>query len=67
MKQVFICLAIMCGLEAASARPIERLAHRILGADDTNFVFVCQPDTLDYFQLESVDGKIRIVGNNDNS
>lgn len=57
----------MCGLEAASARPIERLAHRILGADDTNFVFVCQPDTLDYFQLESVDGKIRIVGNNDNS
>jgi alpha-N-acetylglucosaminidase len=67
MKHVFICLAIMCGLEAASARPIERLAHRILGADDTNFVFVCQPDTLDYFQLETKDGKICITGNNDNS
>ncbi len=67
MKHVFICFAILCGLEVASARPIDRLAHRILGADDTNFVFVCQPDTIDYFQLESVDGKIRIVGNNDNS
>ena len=67
MKHVFICFAILCGLEVASARPIDRLAHRILGAGDTNFVFVCQPDTIDYFQLESVDGKIRIVGNNDNS
>ncbi|MBR4786388.1 MAG: alpha-N-acetylglucosaminidase [Bacteroidales bacterium] len=66
MKHVFFWLAMMCGLGIASARPIDSLAHRILGADDTNFVFVCQPDTLDYFLLESVDGKIRITGNNDN-
>ena len=57
-------------------RPIDGLAHRILGNQDTNFVFVYQSDTVDYFQIETVEvdpdrpgygHKIRITGNNDNS
>ena len=53
-------------------RPIDGLAHRILGDMDTWFVFVYQPDTVDYFQIETVSDtvttlKIRITGNNDNS
>ena len=60
-------------------RPIDGLAHRILGDRDTLFEFVCQPDTIDYFQIEAIrkdkdtmffiryDCKIRITGNNDNS
>ncbi|MBO4774585.1 MAG: alpha-N-acetylglucosaminidase [Bacteroidales bacterium] len=61
-----------------SARPIDGLAHRILGDRDTLFKFVCQPDTVDYFIIERLNGdtggipkrydqKIRITGNNDNS
>ena len=48
-------------------RPIDGLAHRILGDKDTCFIFVCQPDTIDYFQIEAADNLIRITGNNDNS
>ena len=53
-------------------RPIDGLAHRILGDMDTWFVFEYQPDTVDYFQIEPVSDKqttlkIRITGNNDNS
>ena len=53
-------------------RPIDGLAHRILGDMDTWFVFEYQPDTVDYFQIEPVKDtvttlKIRITGNNDNS
>lgn len=77
-----LLLALCCGLLCATAtslfgqnRPIDGLAHRILGDQDTNFVFVYQPDTVDYFLLEPVHPKqklysgekIRITGNNDNS
>ena len=49
-------------------RPINGLAHRILGDKDTCFIFVCQPDTIDYFQIEAAyDHHILITGNNDNS
>ncbi len=57
-------------------RPIDGLAHRILGDRDTSFVFVYRLDTTDYFQIEPVvsksyseaeTGKIKITGNNDNS
>ncbi len=55
-------------------RPINGLAHRILGDMGTCFVFVYQPDTVDYFLIEpdpdnrdQFSGKIRITGNNDNS
>jgi len=53
-------------------RPIDGLAHRILGDMDTWFVFDYQPDTVDYFQIEPISDKqttlkIRITGNNDNS
>lgn len=57
----------MLGLAVAQQRPIDGLAHRILGDQDTNFVFEYQLDTVDFFQLESVGKKIHIVGNNDNS
>jgi len=58
--------------DAAKQRPIDGLAHRILGDMDTWFVFEYQPDTVDYFQIEPVSDKvktlkIRITGNNDNS
>ena len=49
-------------------RPIDGLAHRILGDKDTCFIFVCQPDTVDFFQIEAAhDHHILITGNNDNS
>ena len=49
-------------------RPIDGLAHRILGDKDTCFIFVCQPDTVDFFQIEAAqDHPILITGNNDNS
>lgn len=53
-------------------RPINGLAHRILGKMDTWFVFEYQPDTVDFFQIEPVKDpvkslKIKITGNNDNS
>ena len=49
-------------------RPINGLAHRILGEMDTWFVFEYQPDTIDYFQIEAAyDHHILITGNNDNS
>ena len=53
-------------------RPIDGLAHRILGDMDTWFIFEYQPDTVDYFQIEPISDKqttfkIRITGNNDNS
>ena len=56
----------------AQNRPIDGLAHRILGDMDTWFVFEYQPDSVDYFQIEPVKDtvttlKIRITGNNDNS
>ena len=53
-------------------RPIDGLAHRILGEMDTWFVFEYQPDTIDFFQIEPIKDpvkslKIKITGNNDNS
>jgi len=56
----------------SQTRPIDGLAHRILGDMDTWFIFDYQPDTVDYFQIEPVSDtlttlKIRITGNNDNS
>ena len=77
-----LLFALCCGLLCATAtslfgqnRPIDGLAHRILGDQDTNFVFVYQSDTVDYFLLEPIHPKqklysgekIRITGNNDNS
>ena len=60
--------ALMSVFSAAAQRPIDGLAHRILGDKDTCFTFVYQPDTIDYFQVEAAyDHHIRITGNNDNS
>ena len=79
---IVLALAAMAAAAQAqvqpSARPIDGLAHRILGDRDTLFKFVCQPDTVDYFIIERLNGdtggiperydqKIRITGNNDNS
>ena len=79
---IVLALAAMTAATQAqvqpSARPIDGLAHRILGDRDTLFKFVCQPDTVDYFVIERLNGdtggipkrydqKIRITGNNDNS
>ncbi len=79
---IVLALATMTAAAQAqvqpSARPIDGLAHRILGDRDTLFKFVCQPDTVDYFIIERLNGdtggipkrydqKIRITGNNDNS
>jgi len=53
---------------ATAQRPIDGLAHRILGDKDTHFIFVRQPDTIDFFQIEAAyDHHILIIGNNDNS
>lgn len=64
----------MSVFSATAQRPIDGLAHRILGNMDTCFVFVYQPDTVDFFLIEPdpdnrdlFSGKIRITGNNDNS
>ena len=57
----------MSVFNATAQRPIDGLAHRILGDKDTCFIFVYQPDTIDYFQIEAADNLIRITGNNDNS
>ncbi|MBO7492606.1 MAG: alpha-N-acetylglucosaminidase [Bacteroidales bacterium] len=58
----------MSVFSATAQRPINGLAHRILGDKDTCFIFVCQPDTVDFFQIEAAhDQHIRITGNNDNS
>lgn len=88
-----VCLFIgsmsVCGANVDTSRteravpenaPIRALAHRILGGQDTNFIFIYQPDTTDYFELSSpsnkviekdmikfVDVKITIKGNDDNS
>ena len=77
-----LLFALCCGLLCVTAtslvgqnRPIDGLAHRILGDQDTNFIFVYQPDTVDYFLIEPIHPKqklssgkkIRIIGNNDNS
>lgn len=65
----FTCILFMTTTSAQ--RPIDGLAHRILGGQDTKFVFVYQPDTVDYFQIETVEvdsdrpghrHKIRITG-----
>ena len=70
----FTCILFMTTTSAQ--RPIDGLAHRILGDQDTKFVFVYQSDTVDYFQIETVEvdsdrpghrHKVRITGNNDNS
>ena len=69
MKKLFlfwICSMIL-GLAVAQQRPVDGLAHRILGDQDTNFIFEYQLDTVDFFLLKSVGNKIHIVGNNDNS
>ena len=65
-------LCLTCAAQNPQNRPIDGLAHRILGDMDTWFVFEYQPDTVDYFQIEPITDKltslkIRITGNNDNS
>lgn len=67
-KLLILFSALMFVFCAPPQRPIDGLAHRILGDKDTCFIFVCQPDTIDYFQIETAhDHHIRITGNNDNS
>ena len=82
MRRILL-FAVLCWSLFLSAgnqtqqRPIDGLAHRILGEQDTNFIFVYRQDTIDYFFIESIfsketrynsaEGKIRITGNNDNS
>ncbi|MCR5189908.1 MAG: hypothetical protein K6C07_00655, partial [Bacteroidales bacterium] len=57
---IVLVLATMTAMAQAqvqpSARPIDGLAHRILGDRDTLFKFVCQPDTVDYFVIERLNG-----------
>ena len=72
MTVCFWTLSLTAGHDGPK-RPIDGLAHRILGDMDTCFVFVYQPDTVDYFLIEPdpdnrdpFSGKIRITGNNDN-
>lgn len=83
MKKILLCFLACCYvllLEAQQTSAIAGLAHRILGDQDTNFIFICQPDTIDYFEVSSPqrpalrgdnvvipDVKITIKGNNDNS
>ena len=70
-----LCCWLLCMMTTSlygQNRPIDGLAHRILGDMGTWFVFVYQPDTVDYFQIEPASDKqttlkIRITGNNDNS
>lgn len=71
MAVCFWTLTLTAGNDGPQ-RPIDGLAHRILGEMDTWFVFEYQPDTIDFFQIETVKDpvktlKIRITGNNDNS
>ena len=71
MAVCFWTLSLTAGNDGPQ-RPIDGLAHRILGEMDTWFVFEYQPDTVDFFQIETVKAqasslKIRITGNNDNS
>lgn len=79
MKKIVLSLLAFCFvllLEAQQTSAIAGLAHRILGDQDTNFIFICQPDTVDYFEVGSPvyyfyksepKPKITIKGNNDNS
>ncbi|MBR4913513.1 MAG: alpha-N-acetylglucosaminidase N-terminal domain-containing protein, partial [Bacteroidales bacterium] len=68
IKLLILLSALMSVFSATAQRPIDGLAHRILGDKDTCFIFVCQPDTIDYFQIEAAyDHHILITGNNDNS
>lgn len=79
MKKIVLSLLAFCSvllLEAQQTSAIAGLAHRILGDQDTNFIFICQPDTVDYFEVGSPvyyfyksepKPKITIKGNNDNS
>ncbi|MBO7587236.1 MAG: alpha-N-acetylglucosaminidase [Bacteroidales bacterium] len=70
MKRNLLILlsALMYAFSASAQRPINGLAHRILGDKDTYFIFVCQPDTVDFFQIEAAyDHHMLITGNNDNS
>lgn len=46
---------------------VKALAQRVLPSKADRFVFNAVPADLDYFQLEDVDGKISITGNNANS
>lgn len=48
-------------------RAASALAERVLGKQADKFVFVQQCDTVDFFTLCPEGGRIRIVGNNDNS
>lgn len=79
MKKIVLSLLAFCSvllLEAQQTSAIAGLAHRILGDQDTNFIFICQPDTVDYFEVGSPvyyfyksepKPKITIKGNNGNS
>lgn len=64
---LFLAYLSLSLLTIYAQRPIDGLAHRILGDCDTNFRFAYQPDTVDFFTLSSKDNKIVITGNNDNS
>lgn len=83
MKKILLILlacSVALTVAAQSSSAVTALAHRILGEQDTNFIFICQPDTIDYFEVSSPqrpalrgdnvvapDVKITIKGNNDNS
>lgn len=75
MKKTLLLLVLLMQMVLAEAQqqPIHGLAHRVLGDKDTNFLFVIQPDTLDYFEIcaqpkkQSENLKIVVKGNNDNS
>ena len=79
MKKILLTLlacSVALTVAAQSSSAVTALAHRILGDQDTNFIFICQPDTVDYFEVGSPvyyfyksepKPKITIKGNNDNS
>lgn len=70
MKKSLLLFTFIWVLSATmlAQRPIDGLAHRILGNRDTSFVFRIQDtDRSDYFRIEQQGVHIAITGNNNNS
>lgn len=70
-KFFIICFVTLSGCTLASEddNPVARMAQRLFPQHADSFVFVVEPDSVgpDRFSLESVDGKIVVTGNNNNS
>ena len=71
---LFTLACMLLAINTPAQRPIDGLAHRILGDAKSCFSFEYQPDTIDFFEIKALKDslslpslKIRITGNNDNS